>query len=85
MSATAKVRRPGSGRTKGSYSFITVTLGELNAKFNDPTQQIVIGRKFAEGVGFKATAVKATDIAGRIEGQTPETRVPMKIVDLDAE
>jgi hypothetical protein len=50
MSKT-KITRKGSGRTKGSYSFATVTLAELNAKFA-PDTKIVIGRKWGQVVGF---------------------------------
>lgn len=57
MSKT-KITRKGSGRTKGSYSFVTVTLAELNAKFA-PDTKIVIGRKWGEVVGFKGLTQSA--------------------------
>ena len=72
----AKVTRKGSGRTKGSFSFVKVTLAELQAKFADPQQPIVIGRKWAEEVGFtNLTASPANQTMDSIQGQTPKSAV----------
>jgi hypothetical protein len=84
MSAIKKIKRPGSGRTKGSFSFVTVTMKDLNTKFADPEMPVIISRKWAEQVGFKDIVSKpATDTIHSIEGKTPETKVPAKIVSFD--
>lgn len=78
-----KVKRPGSGRTKGSFSFVTVTLAELQAKFADPTQKVVIGRKWAEQCGFNISATTpATDILGKIQGETPASQAAVTVRNL---
>ena len=80
----AKVTRKGSGRTKGSFSFVKVTLAELNAKFADPNQPVVIGRKWAEEVGFNGlTAAPANQTMDSIQGQTPKTAVTATVNLLD--
>lgn len=84
--AKPKVTRPGSGRTAGSFSFVKIPLKDLRAKFADETTMIVVGRKWAESVGFEGlTAAPAKNITESIQGQTPESKVQAKIVDLDNE
>ena len=79
-----KVSRPGSGRTKGSYSFVIVPLEQLNAKFNDPKQPITVGRKWAEMQGFTGlVANPAGDTAAKIEGSTPENKSGVTVTSLD--
>jgi hypothetical protein len=81
-----KVTRKGSGRTKGSFSFVSLTLAQLNGKFADQTTPIIVGRKFAEQMGFQdLVAGPAGTVHDRIEGQTPASRVTAKVVDLDKE
>ena len=70
-------------RTKGSYSFVTVSLADLNAKFADKTQPIVIGRKWAEGCAIQGTAKPVGDITQAIQGHTPATAVAIKVTDLN--
>ena len=78
--ARKKTKRPGSGRTKGSFSFVALTLGQIKAKFADDNQVIVIGRKWAEQCGFNIpTTTSATDILGHIQGQTPESRAAVTV------
>lgn len=78
-----KTKRPGSGRTKGSYSFVTLTMAELIAKFADPTQKIVVGRKWAEQCQFNVqSTTNASDILGKIQGETPETRAAVTVRNL---
>ena len=80
----AKITRKGSGRTKGSYSFTTVTLADLNAKFADHSTPIVIGRKWAEACGFTGfSSAPATNTLSSIEGQTPASRVTAVVTDLN--
>lgn len=76
MSNTSKVKRPGSGRTKGSFSFVKIPLSALKAKFADDTTEITVGRKFAEQMGFKDLAsAPANQIADSIQGKTEATKV----------
>lgn len=80
---TKKTKRPGSGRTKGSFSFVKLTLADLQAKFNDPNQPIVIGRKWAEQCGFAIGATtSATNILESIQGQTPATQAGVVVTNL---
>ena len=80
----AKVTRKGSGRTKGSFSFVKVTLAELQAKFADPNQPIVIGRKWAEEVGFTGlSSSPANQTMESIAGQTPKSAVTATVNLLD--
>tara|TARA_Y100000310_G_C20600724_1_gene772874 strand:+ start:908 stop:1168 length:261 start_codon:yes stop_codon:yes gene_type:complete len=46
-----KPRKTGSGRKKGSYSFIRVKLSDLNERFKE-SADIVVSRKWAEGNGL---------------------------------
>lgn len=81
-----KVTRKGSGRTEGSYSFVKLTLAQLNSKFADTSTPIVVGRKFAEQMGFTGlVAGPAGAVHDSIEGKTPNTRVTANIADFDKE
>ena len=53
-----KVRRPGAGRTVGSFSFVQVPLDVLVAKFADTKQKIVVGRKWCEAMQIAAVSTK---------------------------
>lgn len=82
----AKVTRKGSGRTAGSFSFVKITLADLNNKFADKTTPIVVGRKFAEAAGFTGlVANPAKSMYDSIQGQTPATAVATTAVDLNAD
>lgn len=79
-----KITRKGSGRTKGSFSFVKISLADLNAKFSDPSQPITVGRKFAEACGFAGlSSGPANAINDSIQGQTPATRVGVVVSDLN--
>ena len=79
-----KVKRPGSGRTKGSFSFVTVSLADLNAKFADKNMPIVISRKWAEQLGFTGLVSNpANQTMNSIVGQTPETKVDIKVSEVE--
>lgn len=45
------VRKPGSGRTKGAVSLVSVRFGDLKGFVSDDAQ-IKVGRKFLESIGF---------------------------------
>jgi hypothetical protein len=80
-----KVKRPGSGRTKGSFSFVNISLGDLRKHLNDADAvPIRVSRKWAEQAGFKElTSAPVKDLTGAIEGKTPETQAAVKVTDLD--
>jgi len=79
-SVRPKVRRPGSGRTKGSFSFVKLTIADIKAKFADDTTPIIVSRKWAEQVGFTNVVSKpAGATVDAIEGTTPETKVQAKV------
>lgn len=80
---TAKVTRKGSGRTKGSFSFVKIPIETLCAKLS-PDVLVVVSRKWAEAVGFDGlVANPANNTYASIPGQTPETRVAATVTDLD--
>jgi len=84
MDNITKIKRPGAGRTKGSYSFVKIPLRDLVAKFADHGTHITVSRKYAEAVGFEGlVSAPATNIAASIEGETPERAVKVNVVDLD--
>lgn len=85
MATNTKITRKGSGRTKGSFSFVKITLAELNAKFADQSTPMVVGRKWAESCGFTGlTSNPANSTLDSIQGQTPATHVAATLTDLDA-
>ena len=78
--------RKGSGRTKGSFSFVKVPLADLTAKFADVTTPVVVSRKWAESVGFAGLVSNpANSTYAAIVGTTPETKVAAVVSDLNAE
>lgn len=54
-----KKRKVGSGRKKGSFSFTSVPLAQLNEMLG-PKASVVISRKWAETVGLQGTMFSAT-------------------------
>lgn len=83
--STTRVTRKGSGRTKGSFSFVVITLGDLKKKFSDDTQPIQVGRKWAETQGFTGLVAKpAANSYDTIQGVTPENKVQAVVMDLNS-
>ena len=79
-----KVTRKGSGRTKGSFSFVKITIADLNAKFADTTTPCVVSRKWAESCGFQGLiANPGNSTLDSIQGRTPATHVAAKVTNLD--
>lgn len=77
-------RRPGSGRTKGSYSFIRIKLSDLTGKFIDPEMPVIISRKWAEQVGLAVeSTTDAGHLFGTIEGTTPTTKIGVNVIEFD--
>lgn len=83
MSNTTKTTRKGSGRTKGSFSFVRVPLAELNGKFADASTTIIVSRKWAEQVGFNGlSATNAQANYESIQGKTPASAVAATVTEL---
>jgi hypothetical protein len=78
-----KVTREGSGRTKGSVSFVEIELGQLCSRISDPTTRIKVSRLQMEAMGFQ---IKPT--APPVQLQTLEIVKPKTTViihDFDAQ
>lgn len=88
---TKSITRKGSGRTKGSFSFVQIKLADLAGKFADTATAITVGRKWAESVGFSglttgpATSfVAPTVVQSATQPVTETPTVQAQVVDLDA-
>jgi hypothetical protein len=78
------VTRKGSGRTKGSFSFVKLTVAQLREKFADESTPVQVGRKWAEMCGFTGlTSAPANAINASIQGLTPATRVAATVTELE--
>lgn len=93
-----KVKRPGSGRTKGSFSFVRVPLEEAIKHFGGNKKSVLkflkdegvnldapitVGRVWAEAVGLPvATTTNANELYTSIEGLTPNTAIKAKVQEL---
>lgn len=75
-----KIRRPGAGRTKGSFSFVKMKVSDVIAKFaNMPDLDLMLSRKQMEGFGFNNLVTdKASDLTESIAGQSVETTPVVK-------
>lgn len=74
----------GSGRTKGAFSFVNITLADLNAKFADQTTPIKVSRIWAEGLGFKNLVTKpANELTSDTQGLEPSTKVGANVTELE--
>ena len=85
-------RKKGSGRTKGSVSFVETTLGELNNALKplgkDAT--ILVGRKWVEGlemVGIRLAAkqLDSCQATSKSNIEAATNQVSIKVTDLDDE
>lgn len=78
-----KVTRVGSGRTKGSVSFVTVKLGDLCSKIADPNTPIKVSRLQLEAWGFLA---KPSDEAPKtLEPSASKPATTSSETDFDAQ
>lgn len=83
MANKTGITREGSGRTKGSFSFVLISLAQLNGKFNDTTTPIKVGRKWAQECGFaNLVSGAAGELTAQVQGKTPETKVEATEVEL---
>ena len=92
MNKDGTPRKKGSGRTKGSVSFVETTLGELNNALKplgkDAT--ILVGRKWVEGlemVGIRLTAkqLESCQATSKSNIEAATSQVEVKVTDLDDE
>ena len=90
MNKDGSPRKKGSGRTKGSVSFVEVSLGELNQALKplgkDAT--ILVGRKWVEGleiVGIRLAAkqMESCQATSKDNIEAVTTQISMKVEDLD--
>ncbi len=78
----AKIRRPGAGRIKGSFSFVPISLADLNSKFLDKTVKILASRKQMEALGFtNMTTGRISELNEAIAGQSAESAVKVNAVE----
>ena len=75
-----KTRKVGSGRKKGSYSFLQVSLADLNKTLKD-TATVLVSRKWAEQIGlsgqvFVANAQSMETATGKAASK-PEDNAPV--------
>ena len=71
-----KTRKVGSGRKKGSYSFLQVSLANLNETLKD-SATVLVSRKWAEQIGlsgqvFVANAQAMESAAGKPAAQAED-------------
>ena len=79
MSKTTKVKRPGAGRTKGSFSFVLCTIAEAQALNPNPNFKWMFSRKQIEQLGGNNFVTdKASDLTESIAGQSVETAPVVK-------
>ena len=90
MNKDGSPRKKGSGRTKGSVSFVEVSLGDLNQALKplgkDAT--ILVGRKWVEGleiVGIRLAAkqMESCEASSKSNIEAATTQISMKVEDLD--
>lgn len=93
----SKVKRAGSGRTKGSFSFVKIPLGDilakkldtetvamLRAKFPALQDFVIVSRLWAESSGFTGlVANPANQTMDSIAGTTIATASEVKVSLLD--
>jgi len=77
-----KKRKVGSGRKKGSYSFLQVSLADLNETLKD-TATVLVSRKWAEQIGltgrvFVANAQAMESATGKPAART-EDNAPVEM------
>ena len=75
-----KVRKVGSGRKKGSYSFLQVKLSDLNDTLKD-TATVLVSRKWAEQIGLSGqvfvASTQAMETATGKPAAKPEDDAPL--------
>lgn len=81
------IKKPGSGRTKGAVSIVTVTLSDLNKVFRNPDMRIAVSRKFVEPFGIEYQLLEGQNVAAvtktesKIVVQPPEKKIAIRTVN----
>lgn len=79
MNKTLKVKRPGAGRTKGSFSFVTATTTQMLAANSNTEFKWLISRKQAEALGMTGlTTDKIGELKESIAGSSEESAPVVK-------
>jgi hypothetical protein len=69
-----KVTRKGSGRTKGSFSFVTMTLDEARTLNPNPNYKFMFKRTQIESLGGNnLVTAKVSELEESLAGQSAET------------
>ncbi len=83
MTNTIKVKRAGAGRTKGSFSFVNLSMAEMGGKISDPNFKWRVSRKQAEALGFENLITgRVSDLTEANEGVSVEAPIEVKAVEL---
>lgn len=77
-----KIKRPGAGRTKGSYSFVLATMEEVQALNPNPNFKWMFSRKQIEALGGNFVTERASDLAESVSGQSTEPVLAVKTEEL---
>jgi hypothetical protein len=79
MNKTPKVKRPGAGRTKGSFSFVTVSARQLLEANPNQDFKWLVSRKQAEALGMTGlTTDKIGELKESIAGSSEESAPVVK-------
>jgi|TARA_R110000868_G_scaffold355318_1_gene616762 hypothetical protein len=78
MNTASKIKGAGRGRTKGSFSFITVSAETLNGFPN-----VVVSRKWAEAVGIADNLVAKNSLETFKKASVAETETPALQVTIE--
>lgn len=92
INKNGKQRKRGSGRTKGSVSFVEVRLGDLKEALDalGDNATVLVGRKWVEGlesVGIQLQAKKldSYESTSKSNIEAATTQVGLKVTDLSKE
>jgi hypothetical protein len=87
MSETIKIRKTGSGRVKGSVSFMSVRAGDLISKISgfDPNLEIKVSRLQMEALGLEPKLNKITVTTLITPSTTIKPSVNVQVTDFDAQ
>ena len=81
--ANKKVTRKGAGRTKGSFSFVAVTVAQLTAANPNPDFKWLLSRKQAEALGMSGLQTdKIGDLKETLAGTSEETKAKVVATEL---
>ena len=86
MSEIIKVRKTGSGRVKGSVSFMGVRAGDLISKISgfDPNLEIKVSRLQMEALGLVPKLNKETVVQTLITPAPVKPSINVQVTDFDA-